>query len=71
MHERVGKTGNAYYSCADLKDTATGELLDLDFDVEQMSEGLAVTDTRIHKVSGQERYTYDADNNRIPATGAN
>ncbi|MBI3083226.1 MAG: hypothetical protein HYY90_02535, partial [Candidatus Omnitrophica bacterium] len=32
VHERVGKTGDLYYSCTDMRDTATGELLDLDFD---------------------------------------
>lgn len=71
VHERVGKTGNAYYSCTDMKDTATGELLDLDFDVAREDGGLEVTDVRIHKVNGQERYTYDSNNNRIPPTSGN
>ena len=68
VHERVGKTGGAYYSCTDMKDTATGEMLDLDFDVASHEGELEVTDTRIHKVNGQERYTYDANSNRIPPT---
>lgn len=71
VHERVGKTGSAYYSCTDMKDTATGETLDLDFDVQQEAGELIVTDVRIHKVNGQERYTYDANDNRIPATSGN
>jgi len=66
VHERVGKTGNYYYSCADFKDTETSEKLDLDLDVEDKGGVLNVADVRIHKVNGQERYTYDASDNRIP-----
>ena len=66
VHERVGKTSNYYYSCADFKDTKTGELLDLDLDVEHKDGKLSVVDVRIHKVSGKERYTYDENANRIP-----
>ena len=71
VHERVGKTGDAYYSCTDMKDTATGELLDLDFDVVADAGELDVTDVRIHKVNGEERYTYDSNSNRIPPTSGN
>ena len=71
VHERVGKTGSAYYSCTDMKDTESGELLDLDFDVEAIGDQLLVTDTRIHKVNGNARYTYDANNNRVPAASVN
>jgi len=67
VHERVGKTGNYYYSCADFKDTQSQELLDLDIDVEQKGGNLNVVDVRIHKVEGKERYTYDKNDNRIPA----
>jgi len=66
VHERVGKTGELYYSCTDMQDTATGELLDLDFDVDASDGHLHVMDTRLHKVDGQARYTYDANDNRIP-----
>ena len=66
VHDRVGKTGSLYYSCTDMRDKKTGELLDLDFDVKATGERLKVVDARIHKVSGQERYTYDAHDNRIP-----
>ncbi len=66
VHERVGKTGDYYYSCADFKDTETGELLDLDLDVEDKDGRLRVVDVRIHKVKGVERYTYDENDNRIP-----
>ena len=66
VHDRVGKTGSLYYSCTDMHDTQTGELLDLDFDVKADGGTLTVVDQRIHKVSGQARYTYDAHDNRIP-----
>ncbi|MBI3009797.1 MAG: hypothetical protein HYY57_02300 [Candidatus Omnitrophica bacterium] len=66
VHERVGKTGDLYYSCTDMKDAATGELLDLDFDVNAAAGQLEVVDERIHKVNNQARYTYDDKDNRIP-----
>lgn len=71
VHERVGKTGNYYYSCADFEDTESGEKLDLDIDVEDKDGTLAVADVRIHKVNGKERYTYDENDNRIPVPEAN
>ncbi len=66
VHERVGKTGEFYYSCTDMRDATTGELLDLDFDVEAEGDHLDVADVRIHKLEGQARYTYDEHDNRIP-----
>lgn len=69
VHERVGKTGNYYYSCADFKDIESGEMLDLDLDVSYKNGKLKVVDVRIHKVDGKERYTYDAKDNRIPVSG--
>lgn len=66
VHERVGKTGDTYYSCADMRDAATNDLVDVDFDVAVTDGGVQVVDTRIHKVNGQARYTYDAQDNRIP-----
>ena len=66
VHDRVGKTGALYYSCTDMRDTKTGELLDLDFDVQVTGAQLTVVDQRIHKVAGQARYTYDEHDNRIP-----
>jgi len=66
VHERVGKSGDYYYSCADFKDTETGRMLDLDLDVEDQGGKLRVVDVRIHKVNGKERYTYDENDNRIP-----
>jgi hypothetical protein len=66
VHERVGKTGNYFYSCSDFNDTKSGQLLDLDLDVEHKNGKLKVVDVRIHKVDGKPRYTYDKDDNRIP-----
>ena len=66
VHERVGKTGELYYSCTDMKDKQTGQLLDLDFDVKAEGGNLSVVDTRIHKVDGKARYTYEDDGTRVP-----
>lgn len=66
VHERVGKTGNYYYSCTDMKDAQTGDLLDLDFDIQDEGGNLKVADVRIHKDNGDPRYTYDDKDNRVP-----
>jgi len=66
VHERVGKTGDYYYSCADFSDVNSGEALDLDLDVEVVGAESSVVDVRIHKLNGKERYTYDESDNRIP-----
>ncbi|MBI4387555.1 MAG: hypothetical protein HY582_00745 [Candidatus Omnitrophica bacterium] len=68
VHERVGKTGDYYYSCTDMKDVKTGDLLDLDFDIEDKGGTLSVADIRIHKENSNPRYTYDENDNMIPAT---
>ena len=68
VHERVGKTGDFYYSCTDMRDTRSKELLDLDFDVKAENGKLTVVDQRIHKVAGQARYTYDEHDHRIPVS---
>lgn len=66
VHERVGKTGDYYYSCTDMKDVASGDELDLDFDISDMGEKLQVVAVRIHKDNGNPRYTYDDKDNLIP-----
>ena len=68
VHERVGKTGDYYYSCTDMKDAATGDLLDLDFDISDTGPSLNVVEVRIHKDNGNPRYTYDANDNMIPVS---
>ncbi|MBI4352942.1 MAG: superoxide dismutase family protein [Candidatus Omnitrophica bacterium] len=65
VHERVGKTGDYYYSCTDMKDVKTNEMLDLDFDVEDRNGTLNVVDVRIHKDDGIPRYTYGVDDKRV------
>lgn len=66
VHERVGKTGEYYYSCTDMKDVHSGDLLDLDFDVSDTGKALRVVAVRIHKDNGKPRYTYDDHDNLIP-----
>jgi hypothetical protein len=66
VHERVGKTGDYYYSCTDMKDVNSQDELDLDFDVSNMSEKLTVVAVRIHKDNGNPRYTYDSNDNLVP-----
>ncbi len=66
VHDRVGKTGNYYYSCTDMQDVGSGDLLDLDYDVAEQGGTLTVVDVRIHKDNGVPRYTYDENDNRIP-----
>ena len=67
IHDRVGKTGELFYSCADFEDLESGQILDLDIDVENKDGILTVVDVRIHKVAGKPRYTYDKNDKRIPA----
>lgn len=66
VHERVGKTGDYYYSCTDMKDVATGDELDLDFDVSDTGKELKVVAVRIHKDNGKPRYTYSDRDELIP-----
>ena len=66
VHDRVGKTGDYYYSCTDMKDVATGDQLDLDFDVSDKGSKLQVVAVRIHKDNGKPRYTYDEHDNLVP-----
>ena len=66
VHERVGKTGDYYYSCTDMKDVVTGDQLDLDFDIADTGKELQVVAARIHKDNGKPRYTYDANDNLVP-----
>jgi len=68
VHERVGKTGDYYYSCTDMKDVVAGDELDLDFDVSDAAGTLEVVDVRIHKDNGKPRYTYDQNDQMIPVT---
>ena len=66
VHDRVGKTGDYYYSCTDMKDITTEDQLDLDFDIADTGKDLKVVAVRIHKDNGKPRYTYDDNDNLIP-----
>src|SRR3989338_5636960 len=66
VHERVGKTGAYYYSCTDMNDTATGDQMDLDFDVADTGTTLKEIAVRIHKDNWKPRYTYDDHDNLVP-----
>ncbi len=66
VHERVGKTGDYYYSCTDMKDVASGDELDLDFDISDTAKELKVVAVRIHKDNGNPRYTYGPNDELIP-----
>lgn len=56
--ERLSKTGEGtYFVCADFKDPE-GKVYDLDFWVKETAEGLAVTETTIHKEAGAPRYNW-------------
>lgn len=66
VHERVGKTGDYYYSCTDMKDMNSGDELDLDFDISDTGQELKVVAVRIHKDNGNPRYTYDSNDNLVP-----
>ncbi len=68
IHDTVNKVGDYYSVCADMKDSKTGDLLDVDFDVDVFDGQLEVTDVSIHKVHGKARYTYDTNNVRVPMT---
>jgi len=68
VHKRVGKTGDYYYSCTDMRDVKTGDELDLDFDIQDTDGELDVVAIRIHKDNGKPRYTYDDNDNMIPVS---
>ncbi len=56
--ERLAQTADdTYFVCADFKNR-DGEVFDLDFWVHQTAHGLQVTETMIHKQSGNPRYTW-------------
>ncbi len=65
----VGLGSNRYFACADLKDAKTGKMLDLDFYATKKPSGWEIEPALIHKIEGKRRYTYDANNNRVPLKG--
>ena len=48
-----------YFACSDFKSIDSKDLLDIDFWMVPDGDKLEVTDTKIHKVNGEARYTYE------------
>jgi hypothetical protein len=46
-----------YFACVDFK-ASDGTMVDVDFFLKKEGDGLAVTDTTVHKVNGKPRYNY-------------
>jgi hypothetical protein len=57
MFEKDGKT--IYFSCSDFKSVEGNDVLDIDFWMVPSLHDLKVIDTKIHKVNGEARYTYE------------
>jgi hypothetical protein len=57
MFEKDGKT--IYFACSDFKSTEGNDVLDIDFWMVPQGDKLTVTETRIHKLNGEPRYTYE------------
>ena len=48
-----------YFACSDFKSTESNDVLDIDFWMVTKGSKLQVVDTKIHKVNGEPRYTYE------------
>jgi hypothetical protein len=57
MFEKDGKT--IYFTCSDFKSTEGKDVIDIDFWMVPKGDKLEVIDTKIHKVNGEPRYTYE------------
>lgn len=55
--EKDGKT--IYFACSDFKAVDSKDVLDIDFWMEEKDGSLVVTDTKIHKLNGEPRFTYE------------
>ncbi len=55
--ETDGKT--IYFACSDFKGVDSKDILDIDFWMVAKNGSLEVIDTKIHKLNGQPRYTYE------------
>jgi hypothetical protein len=55
-----------FFACADFVELGGAKPLDLDFYATRLDKGWRIDEILIHKVAGQERFTYDKDNQRIP-----
>lgn len=57
MFEKDGKM--IYFTCSDFKSTEGKNVIDIDFWMVPKGDKLEVIDTKIHKVNGEPRYTYE------------
>jgi len=55
--EKDGKT--IYFTCIDFKSVDSNDVLDLDFWLVPEGKKLKVIDTKIHKINGEPRYSYE------------
>ncbi|HVN23966.1 MAG TPA: hypothetical protein VMT71_08335 [Syntrophorhabdales bacterium] len=55
--QKDGQT--VYFACSDFKSADGKDLLDIDFWMVPKGDKLEVIDTKIHKVNGEPRYTYE------------
>ena len=55
--EKDGKT--IYFTCTDFKSVDSNDILDIDFWLVPEGNNLKVVDTKIHKLNGEPRYTYE------------
>jgi hypothetical protein len=55
--EQGGKT--IYFACSDFNSTEGKDVLDIDFWMTPKDGMLSVTETKIHKVNGEPRFTYE------------
>ena len=60
MFEKDGKT--VYFTCSDFDSSDSKDVLDIDFWMVAKGNKLEVVDTKIHKVNGEPRYTYEGVN---------
>ena len=57
MFEKDGQT--FYFTCSDFKAVDSDDVLDIDFWMVPKANKLELFDTKIHKVNGEPRYTYE------------
>ncbi len=58
--EKDGQT--VYFACSDFNSSGSKDVLDIDFWMVANGKKLEVIDTKIHKVNGEPRYTYEGIN---------
>ncbi|HEY6008389.1 MAG TPA: hypothetical protein VIU40_08710 [Geobacteraceae bacterium] len=55
--EKDGQT--IYFACSDFRAVDSPDILDIDFWMVKKGDGLEVIDSRIHKLNGKPRFTYE------------